>query len=129
MTSEQVGGFAILAASVALVPDASSLFQNVIYPYMAAAAGAYMGVFLHSKDTLGTTNRVHLFLIGLFSAMFTGPVLKDVFLADQPQSVAVFINWAISASALGVLPILIRRVKKTASTAGPDFIEKDDANG
>lgn len=129
MTEEQVGALAVMMSVVTLAPDSGAVFQSLIYPYLAAAAGAYMGVFLHSRESIGTTNRINLFLFGLFSAIFTGPVVKDVFLSNQPPSVAVFINWAISASALAVLPIIIRRVKKTAAVAGPDFIGKDDANG
>jgi hypothetical protein len=127
VTEDRLGTAYILGSVMLVSPTVTAIFQDVIYPYVAAAAGAYMGVFLHSREAIGTTNRLNLFLFGLFSAAFTGPVVKDVFLSAQPASVAVFINWAISASALGVLPIILRRVKKTASTVGP--LEKDDANG
>ena len=127
MTDERASSLYVLASVMLISPAATTFFQDVVYPYVAAAAGAYMGVFLHSREVIGTTNRLNLFLFGLFSAVFTGPVVKDVFLSAQPASVAVFINWAISASALGVLPIILRRVKKTARVVGP--LEKDDANG
>jgi hypothetical protein len=125
VTSEAAAPLVVLGSIMLLSPSSVGFFQDVVYPYIAAAAGAYMGVFLHSREVIGTTSRVNLFLFGLLTAMFTGPVVKDLFLSGQPASVAVFVNWAISASALALLPIIIRRVKKTAQTVGPDFIEKD----
>lgn len=84
------------------------------WPYLGSVGGAIVSLAFLPKLTV--RGRVLAFFVGSITATFVGPALIDLWFGGVvTYRVFGFLNFAISVSAMGTIPIALSRVKTLAT--------------